>query len=138
MKENEKIIQNIKEVLAKFQHKYIKNNSYGIDNFISEFFINEEDTSFIGPGSSSWYFGLPQISNGINAYREDEHKYLKNIELDIDRMSTKSVFNLNSYRLMELISEMNKEIFKSDSISISGALNLNVKNKEAEIAFNKI
>lgn len=53
--------------------------------------------------------------------------------LDIDKISTKSVFNLNSYRLIELISEMNKEIFKSDKINISGAVNLNVPNKEAEI-----
>lgn len=53
--------------------------------------------------------------------------------LDLDKLSTKSVFNLNSYRLMELISEMNKETFKSDEINISGALNLNVKNKDAEV-----
>ncbi|AFS79539.1 bifunctional homocysteine S-methyltransferase/5,10-methylenetetrahydrofolate reductase [Gottschalkia acidurici 9a] len=53
--------------------------------------------------------------------------------LDIDKISTKSVFNLNSYRLMELISELNKETFKTDKINISGALNLNVKNKELEI-----
>ncbi|MEG0613603.1 MAG: hypothetical protein RR486_13885 [Clostridium sp.] len=84
MKDNNQTIRNIKEVLEKFQRQYIKSDSYGVDTFLSEFFIDEEDTSFIGPGSSSWYFGLPQISDGINAYREDEHKYLKNIELDID------------------------------------------------------
>lgn len=53
--------------------------------------------------------------------------------LDIDKMSTKSVFNLNSYKLMELISEMNEEIFKDEELNISGALNLNVRHKEAEI-----
>ncbi len=53
--------------------------------------------------------------------------------LDIDKMSTKSVFNLNSYKLIDLISDMNKEIFKEESMNISGALNLNVRCKEAEI-----
>ncbi|OHW63176.1 bifunctional homocysteine S-methyltransferase/5,10-methylenetetrahydrofolate reductase [Andreesenia angusta] len=53
--------------------------------------------------------------------------------LDIDKLSTKSVFNLNSYELINLISEMNHEIFKQDSMLISGALNLNVKNKDAQM-----
>ena len=53
--------------------------------------------------------------------------------LDIDKMSTKSVFNLNSYKLIELITDMNKEIFKNEPINIGGALNLNVTNKEVEI-----
>lgn len=53
--------------------------------------------------------------------------------LDIDKMSTKSVFNLNSYKLMELITDMNKEIFKNEPINIGGALNLNVNRKEVEI-----
>ena len=53
--------------------------------------------------------------------------------LDIDKMSTKSVFNLNSYKLMGLITEMNEEIFQGEEMNISGALNLNVRNKEVEI-----
>ena len=53
--------------------------------------------------------------------------------LDIDKMSTKSVFNLNSYKLIQLIDDMNKEIFKDEPINIGGALNLNVRRKEAEI-----
>ncbi|KMT23174.1 bifunctional homocysteine S-methyltransferase/methylenetetrahydrofolate reductase [Clostridium cylindrosporum] len=50
-----------------------------------------------------------------------------------DRVSTKSVFNLNSFRLIELIEQMNKDVFQMDKIAIGGALNLNVTNKEAEI-----
>ena len=53
--------------------------------------------------------------------------------LDIDKISTKSVFNLNSYKLIEMIDDMNKEIFKQEPINIGGALNLNVRCKEAEI-----
>ena len=49
-----------------------------------------------------------------------------------ERGSIQSVFNLNSFKLMELISQMNDEVFSQDPISIGGALNLNVKNKEAE------
>ncbi|PJI08066.1 bifunctional homocysteine S-methyltransferase/methylenetetrahydrofolate reductase [Clostridium sp. CT7] len=52
----------------------------------------------------------------------------------IDKVNTKSVFNLNSFKLMNLISGMNKEVFKGDEISVGGALNLNVLNKEHEVA----
>lgn len=51
---------------------------------------------------------------------------------DASKVQTKSVFNLNSFRLIELISDMNTEIFKEDNILIGGALNLNVLNKEVE------
>lgn len=51
----------------------------------------------------------------------------------IEGVKAKSVFNLNSFRLIELISEMNGEVFKDDEISIGGALNLNVANKNSEV-----
>ena len=55
---------------------------------------------------------------------------------DASKVETKSVFNLNSFRLMELIEDMNEEFFKEDNIFIGGALNLNVLNKEVE--FNRM
>ena len=55
---------------------------------------------------------------------------------DASKIETKSVFNLNSFRLMELIEDMNSEFFKQDNIFIGGALNLNVLNKEVE--FNRM
>lgn len=51
----------------------------------------------------------------------------------IEGVKAKSVFNLNSFRLIELISEMNGEVFKDGEISIGGALNLNVANKNSEV-----
>lgn len=51
-----------------------------------------------------------------------------------EEIKAKSVFNLNSFRLIELISEMNKEVFNGDEISIGGALNLNALNKNSEIS----
>ncbi|SHH81309.1 bifunctional homocysteine S-methyltransferase/methylenetetrahydrofolate reductase [Clostridium grantii] len=53
---------------------------------------------------------------------------------DVDKHSTKSVFNLNSIKLMNLISDMNKSVFEEDNITVSGALNLNVVNKDAEVS----
>jgi methionine synthase I (cobalamin-dependent)/5,10-methylenetetrahydrofolate reductase len=50
-----------------------------------------------------------------------------------ERASIQSVFNLNSFKLMDLISQMNAEFFAEDSMSIGGALNLNVMNKQAEV-----
>lgn len=55
---------------------------------------------------------------------------------DASKIQTKSVFNLNSFRLMELIEDMNGELFSEDNILIGGALNLNVLNKEVE--FNRM
>ncbi|EKQ57071.1 MULTISPECIES: bifunctional homocysteine S-methyltransferase/methylenetetrahydrofolate reductase [unclassified Clostridium] len=51
---------------------------------------------------------------------------------DASKVETKSVFNLNSFRLMELINDMNEEFFKEENLLIGGALNLNVRNKEVE------
>jgi homocysteine S-methyltransferase len=48
--------------------------------------------------------------------------------------SVKGVFNLNSYKFMSLISQMNIEVFNEDPLSIGGALNLNLANKQTEIS----
>jgi homocysteine S-methyltransferase len=48
--------------------------------------------------------------------------------------SVKGVFNLNSYKFMSLISQMNIEVFNEDPLSIGGALNLNLANKEKEVS----
>lgn len=55
---------------------------------------------------------------------------------DASRVETKSVFNLNSFKLIELIHDMNEEVFSQDNIFIGGALNLNVHNKDVE--FNRM
>lgn len=51
-----------------------------------------------------------------------------------ERTVTKGVFNLNSFKLIDLITQMNNEFFKGDNIQIGGALNLNVINKNTEIS----
>jgi len=53
---------------------------------------------------------------------------------DLDKMGIKNVFNLNSFKLIELFSEMNNEVFSSENINIGAALNLNVLNIEIEIS----
>lgn len=51
---------------------------------------------------------------------------------DISKVEIKNVFNLNSFKLINLISEINTEIFNKDNIEIGAALNLNVLNKDSE------
>lgn len=51
-----------------------------------------------------------------------------------EKNEIKSVFNLNSLKLMKLLSEMNKEQFTEEPCHIGGALNFNVRNKEVEVA----
>lgn len=74
-------------------------------------------------------------SSFLGAYMEGIRNFLivtgdhipENLKLD-----TKSVFNLNSYSLIEMLNEMNKNVFFDDPVKIGGALNLNVKNKNYE------
>ena len=52
--------------------------------------------------------------------------------LEADKVTTKSVFNLNAYRLIDLISVMNREMCPDRNITIAAALNLNVADLEKE------
>jgi len=51
-----------------------------------------------------------------------------------DKNDIKSVFNLNSFTLAELVTIMNQEVFAQQPIHLGGALNLNVVNYQGEIA----
>jgi homocysteine S-methyltransferase len=57
-----------------------------------------------------------------------------------DRNEIESVFNLNSYKLMELVQEMNQDKLNIDPYFFGGALNLNTINqkKELERMYRKI
>ena len=50
-----------------------------------------------------------------------------------ERVEVKSVFNLNSIKFMQMMNEMNAEVFKTAPYHIGGALNLNVLNRKVEI-----
>ncbi|NME82834.1 bifunctional homocysteine S-methyltransferase/methylenetetrahydrofolate reductase [Clostridium sp. SM-530-WT-3G] len=51
---------------------------------------------------------------------------------DISKVKTKSVFNLNSFKLINLINTMNTDVFFNNGMLIGGALNPNVRNKHVE------
>jgi len=55
-----------------------------------------------------------------------------------ERNDIKSVFNLNSIKLMEMVAEMNKEVFAHEPYFFGGALNLNVLNKDVEVRRMKL
>ena len=48
------------------------------------------------------------------------------------RGNVKNVFDLNSYSLIDMINEMNNDIFEEDNVKVGGAVNFNVKNKDFE------
>jgi homocysteine S-methyltransferase len=54
--------------------------------------------------------------------------------LEADKVTTKSVFNLNSFRLIELIQVMNREMCPDRNMTVAAALNLNVADLEKEYA----
>ncbi len=70
----------------------------------------------------------------LAAYVEDIRNILVVTGDPVPVSEIKSVFNLNSMKLMALIDEMNKEQFGGEPYFIGGALNLNVRNKDAEVA----
>lgn len=49
------------------------------------------------------------------------------------RSDIKSVFNMNSFTLMNMISQMNESVFEEGSIAVGGAVNFNVRSKETEL-----
>jgi len=51
-----------------------------------------------------------------------------------DRAEIKAVFNLNSFRLIEFLAELNRGPFQGDPFLIGGALNLNATHRDAEVA----
>lgn len=51
---------------------------------------------------------------------------------DASKVETKSVFNLNSFKLINLINTMNTDVFLNNGMLIGGALNPNVRNKNIE------
>lgn len=55
-----------------------------------------------------------------------------------ERNDIKSVFNLNSVKLMEMVDEMNRELFAYEPYLIGGALNLNVVNRDVELRRMKL
>lgn len=48
------------------------------------------------------------------------------------RGSVKGVFDLNSYSLISMIGEMNRDTFENENVKIGAAVNFNVKNKDFE------
>ena len=52
--------------------------------------------------------------------------------LEADKVTTKSVFNLNAFRLIDLIQVMNREMCPDRNITIGAALNLNAPDLEKE------
>ncbi len=52
--------------------------------------------------------------------------------LEADKVTTKSVFNLNAYRLIDVIQVMNREMCPDRSMTVAAALNLNVTDLEKE------
>ena len=52
--------------------------------------------------------------------------------LEADKVTTKSVFNLNAYKLIDLIQGMNREMCQDTNITIAAALNLNAADLEKE------
>lgn len=53
--------------------------------------------------------------------------------LESDSVTTKSVFNLNAYRLIQLIQVMNREMCRESHITVGAALNVNAKDLANEL-----
>ncbi|WP_105618271.1 bifunctional homocysteine S-methyltransferase/methylenetetrahydrofolate reductase [Vallitalea okinawensis] len=51
----------------------------------------------------------------------------------VDRGEIKGVFNINAVKLMQLITELNEEIFNADPLYYGGALNLNTENIQKQM-----
>ncbi|MDF2673437.1 MAG: hypothetical protein K0R09_1702 [Clostridiales bacterium] len=84
MKKSDKGVKEIKDILNRFQKEYDRKDIEHIDDVVREFFIDEEDISFVGTGVKDWNFGINEISDTLNSYWLNGSKFLKNIQLDVD------------------------------------------------------
>jgi hypothetical protein len=139
----EQIIQDIKSRLINFQEKYNERNFDNIKSYVKEFFVDEEDTSFIGAGLDSWCFGLEKITNMIKTYWEDESNYLEKIELDIDKavinvensaaiiaLHGKNTRNIKEEKVCEAVIEQLSKTLNNEDFSKSDLIKLSVKITE--------
>jgi hypothetical protein len=139
----EQIIQDIKSRLINFQEKYNERNFDNIKSYVKEFFVDEEDTSFIGAGLDSWCFGLEKITNMIKTYWEDESNYLEKIELDIDKavinvensaaiiaLHGKNTRNIKEEKVCEAMIEQLSKTLNNEDLSKSDLIKLSVKITE--------
>ncbi len=53
---------------------------------------------------------------------------------ETSRGEVKSVFNANAFQLIQLATDMNQGVFASEPLLLGGALNLNVRHRERELA----
>lgn len=130
MRKDDKTIENIKMSLKKFQEQYNERNAHSAEGFVKEFFIDEKDTSLVGPGLNSWCFGIENIKDEISSYWTKEEKHLKHIELDIDdavinlegkvavvSISGRSIRNISEEKIYEdMINKLSKEL-NADNVS---------------------
>lgn len=136
----EQIIKDIKSRLINFQEKYNEGNFDNIKSYVKEFFVDEEDTSFIGAGLDSWCFGLEKITNMIKTYWKDESNYLEKIELDIDKavisvensvaiiaLHGKNTRNIKEEKVCEAVTEQLSKTLNNEDLSKSDLIKLSVK-----------
>lgn len=142
-KHMEQIIKDIKSRLINFEEKYNERNFDNIKNYVNDFFVDEEDTSFIGAGLDSWCFGVKKITNIIKTYWEDESKYLEKIELDIDKavinvensvaiiaIHGRNTRNIKEEKLCETMTEQLSKTLNNEELSKSDLIKLSVKITE--------
>lgn len=124
MERYNKTIEDIKIVLKDFQKQYNRVNERNSEAFVKEFFIEEEDTSFVGAGLNSWSFGIENIKGEINNYWTKEEKCLQYIELDVENsvvnltgeiavvaVSGKNIRNISEEKIYEdMIKKLSKEL----------------------------
>lgn len=130
MRKDDKTIENIKVALKKIQEQYNEGNAHSAEAFAKKFFIDEKDTSLVGPGLNSWCFGIENIKDEINSYWTKEEKYLQHIELDVDNavinlegnvavvsISGKDTRNISEEKIYEnMINKLSKEL-NDDNVS---------------------
>jgi hypothetical protein len=130
----------IKSLISNFKEEFNKRNLESLDCFVKGYFVDENDTSFVGSGINDWYFGLDSIKKIIRTYWTDKSRYLDDIEIDIDNsvitiegntavvaVSGKSSRNIEEYNLYDQLVDNFKSTLGKDNVKKEELMKLSYK-----------
>lgn len=77
---NQTDIEDVRQVLRKFQEGYTNRNVDALDDYLKELFIDSDKMITVGTNRSEWCFGL----KGLRGILESDWKYWGNLHVDVE------------------------------------------------------
>ncbi|WP_105617293.1 nuclear transport factor 2 family protein [Vallitalea okinawensis] len=83
---NHKDIQEVREVLKKFQEGYTNRNTDTLDSYMDDIFVNDDSMITVGTSRSEWCFGVHDLKNLV----ESDWKYWGDLVVNFEKAKINS------------------------------------------------